>query len=240
METYTADTLFDPPLTIFQPKTGYRFSLDPLILAAHIHPARGDRIIDMGCGCGIISLILGVRHQNIHITGVEIQKNLALLAQKNTVQNRLDSRIHILHQDIRNLSRTEITQPAEIIVSNPPYKKKATGRLNPDTKKALARHEITLDIATLVDKAALFVKPGGQLCLIFPAPRMEELILCLTSAGFAPHWIRLVHFRPAGPAQRVLVSAVKSDDISCTTRSPLHLYNPDHTPTEDHLRLLRL
>ncbi len=240
METYTADTLFDPPLTIFQPKTGYRFSLDPLILAAHIHPAPGDRIIDMGCGCGIICLILGARHQDIEITGVEIQKELAFLAEKNAVQNRLDSRIHILHQDIRNLSGTKITQPADIIVSNPPYKKKATGRLNPDTKKALARHEITLDIAALVDKAALFVKPGGQLCLIFPAPRLEELILCLTSAGFHPHWIRFVHFKPAAPAERVLVSAVKSDKVSCTTHPPLHLYNPDRTPTEDHLRLLNL
>lgn len=192
----------------------------------------------MGCGCGIVSLILGARHQNVQITGVEIQKELAWLARKNVVQNHLISRIHILHQDIRTFYRTDITQQADIIVSNPPYKKKASGRLNPDKGKALARHEITLDITTLVGKAALFVKPGGQLCLIFPAPRLEELILCLTSAGFAPHWIRLVHFRPAAPAQRVLVSAVKTDDISCATRPPLHLYNPDHTPTEDHLRLL--
>jgi tRNA1Val (adenine37-N6)-methyltransferase len=238
LETYTADTLFDPPLTVFQPRTGYRFSLDPLILAAHIHPNPNDSIIDMGCGCGIVSLILGARHKDVQITGVEIQKELAFLAKKNALQNGLNSRIHILHQDIRNLSRTDITQQADIIVSNPPYKKKASGRLNPDTGKALARHEITLDIATLVDRAGMFVKPGGQLCLIFPAPRMEELILCLRSAGFAPQWIRLVHFRPAAPAQRILVSAVKSKEISGIIRPPLHLYNPDRTPTEDHLRLL--
>ncbi|HKK99805.1 MAG TPA: SAM-dependent methyltransferase, partial [Desulfotignum sp.] len=65
METFTADTLFDPPLTIFQPETGYRFSLDPLVLAAHVLPAPGDRIMDMGCGCGIISLILGARHRDV-------------------------------------------------------------------------------------------------------------------------------------------------------------------------------
>ena len=194
--------------------------------------------MDMGCGCGIISLILGARHRDVEIIGVEIQKELALLAQKNAVQNGLQSRIHILHQDIRNLSGKKITQPADIIVSNPPYKKKATGRVNPDTGKALARHEITLDIATLVDRAALFVKPGGQLCLIFPAPRSEELILCLRSAGFHPCWIRMIHFRPTAPAARVLISTVKSDNAPCTTRPPLYLYNPDGTPTEEHIRLL--
>ena len=192
----------------------------------------------MGCGCGIISLILGARYQDVQITGVEIQKELAFLAEKNVMQNRLDNRIRILHQDIRNLTRAEVTQPADIIVSNPPYKKIATGRLNPDTRKALARHEITLDIAALVDKAALFVKPGGQLCLIFPGPRLEELLLCLTSAGFQPHWIRFVHFRSTAPAERVVVSAVKSDNATCTIRPALHLYNPDGTPTEDHFRLL--
>ena len=192
----------------------------------------------MGCGCGIISLILGARHLDVQITGVEIQKELAFAARKNVVQNHLDNRIRIYHQDIRHLSVTEILQPADIIVSNPPYKKKASGRLNPDTGKAVARHEITLDIAALVNKAALFVKPGGQLCLIFPAPRLEELRLCLTSAGFHPQWIRFVHFKPTAPAGRVLVNAVKSDNVSCTIRPPLHLFNPDHTPTEDHLRLL--
>jgi tRNA1Val (adenine37-N6)-methyltransferase len=225
-------------LTIFQPKTGYRFSLDPLILAAHIHPDPGNRIMDMGCGCGIISLILGARHRDVQITGVEIQEELAFLAQKNAVQNGLESRIHILHQDIRRLSETKTAPPADIIVSNPPYKKKATGRLNPDPGKALARHEITLDIAALVNKAALFIKPGGQLCLIFPAPRLEELVLCLTSAGFHPHWIRFVHFRPAAPAERVLVSAVKTGNAPLTVRPPLYLYHKNGNPTADHLRLL--
>lgn len=240
METYTADTLFDPPLTIFQPRTGYRFSLDSLILAAHIHPNPMDRIFDLGCGCGIVSLILGARHKDIQITGIEIQKELAWLARKNAAQNGMESRFRILHQDIRKVSLTEMPQPADIIVSNPPYKKKASGRLNPDRGKAIARHEITLDMATLTDRAAHLVKPGGQFILILPAPRLDELVLCLTSAGFAPHWIRMIHFRPAAPAERVLVSAVKSNEISCTTRPPLHLCNPDRSPTEDYLRLLNL
>ncbi|MCA1794497.1 MAG: tRNA1(Val) (adenine(37)-N6)-methyltransferase [Desulfotignum sp.] len=239
MEKYTADTLFDPPLTIFQPKTGYRFSLDSLILAAQLQPNPGDRVIDAGCGCGIISLILGARHKDVHILGVELQEDLARLAQKNAAQNRLDHSIRILNRDIGSLTKEDISTPADIIVSNPPYKKKATGRVNPDAAKALARHEITLDITTLVRKASFLLQPQGQLCLIFPAPRLEELQFCLESSGFRPHWIRFVHFRPKGPAGRVLVSAVKCDDVSCTIRPPLYLYNPDGTPTADHFRLLQ-
>jgi tRNA1Val (adenine37-N6)-methyltransferase len=171
---YTADTLFDPPLSLFQPKTGYRFSLDPIILAAHVHPAPGDRIMDIGCGCGILSLILAGRNPDVRITGIEIQKTLARAAQKNVAKNRMSDRIRILHQDICTLERApagaipgtkpksnlgalfkinDVPAQVDLIVSNPPYKKKSTGRLNPDRERALARHEITLDIAALALQA---------------------------------------------------------------------------------------
>jgi tRNA1Val (adenine37-N6)-methyltransferase len=118
---YTADTLFDPPLTLFQPKTGYRFSLDPIILAAHVHPAPGDRIMDIGCGCGILSLILAGRNPDVRITGIEIQKTLARAAQKNVAKNRMGDRIRILHQDICTLEGAPLaipgTQPDSVQMS---------------------------------------------------------------------------------------------------------------------------
>ncbi len=212
--------------------------MDSLILAAHIQPDPGDRIIDAGCGCGILSLILGARHKEVHILGVEIQQTLALLARKNAARNRLDHRVRILHRDIMSLTLDDISTPADIIISNPPYKKKATGRVNPDAGKALARHEITLDITTLSRKASFLLQPEGQFCLIFPAPRLEELLFCLESSGFRPLWIRFVHFRSTETAGRVLVNAGKIPGKSCTIRPPLYLYNPDGTPTADHLRLL--
>jgi tRNA1Val (adenine37-N6)-methyltransferase len=239
LEEYTADTLFDPPLTIFQPKTGYRFSLDPIILAAHIHPAPEDRIMDLGCGCGIMPLILGARYKEVQILGVEIQKTLADLAQKNAAQNHMADRIRILHKDLRTLTRTDIQKPVDIIISNPPYIKKTAGRHNLDMGRTLARHEITLDIITLVGRADMLLQPRGQLCLIFPASRLAELTAALAGSRFQADWIRFVHFQHTHPARRVLIHAVKTMSRSCTTRPPFHLFHRDGTPTQEHRALLQ-
>jgi tRNA1Val (adenine37-N6)-methyltransferase len=237
LAAYTVDTLFDPPLTLFQPVTGYRFSLDPVILAGHVLPGPKDRVMDIGCGCGILCLILAGRHPEISITGIEIQKDLADLAQKNAVCNHMTDRIRIRHQDIQTLSVTDVSAPMDLIVSNPPYKKKSTGRVNPDRGRALARHEITLDIHTLAACAHAFLRPEGRLSLIFPASRTTDLTVALGHAGFRIDWIRHVHFYVNDAAQRVLVSAVKSGSGAATRCPPLYLYHPDGTPTRAHSAL---
>jgi tRNA1Val (adenine37-N6)-methyltransferase len=239
LAAYTVDTLFDPPLTLCQPKAGYRFSLDPLILAAHIHPARQDRILDIGCGCGILCLILAGRHPDLQITGIEIQETLAEMARKNAIENHIQDRVRILHQDVRTLAPETMPAPADWVISNPPYKKMSTGRLNPDPGKARARHEITLDIDTLVHLAHLFLRPRGRLCLIFPASRTRDLTEALDREGFHAGWVRPVHFDFRKPARRILVCVVKSGGGARKTLDPLYLYHPDGTPTTAHLALFR-
>ena len=238
MAAYTVDTLFDPPLTLCQPETGYRFSLDPVILATHIHPAPKDRILDIGCGCGILCLILAGRYKDIQITGIEIQASLAGLARENTFLNHMQDRVRILHQDVRTLTHETLPFPFDWVISNPPYKKLSTGRLNPDPGKARARHEITLDIDTLVHLAHLFLHPRGRLCLIFPASRTRDLTKALDLAGFGVQWMRPVYFRSPDTPQRVLVCAVKSG-ASNETLAPLYLYHPDGSPTTAHQALFR-
>lgn len=239
MAAYTVDTLFDPPLTLCQPKTGYRFSLDPLILAAHVHPLPEDRILDIGCGCGVLGLILAGRHPDVRVFGIEIQAVLAAVARKNVAQNHMDDRVRILHQDVRILTGETMPAPVDWVVSNPPYKKRAAGRLNPDPGKAMARHELTLDIETLVKQARLVLRPGGRLCLIFPASRATDLTAALDREGFHTDWVRPVCFGAKGPAQRLLVCAVKSGSGPVTRLSGLFLYQPDGTPTPDHLALFQ-
>ncbi len=239
MAAYTVDTLFDPPLTLCQPKTGYRFSLDPLILTAHIRPDPGDRILDIGCGCGILSLILAGRNPDTRIWGIEIQKGLAGLARKNAYLNRMDDRVFILRQDIRTLPVTAVPARVDLIVSNPPYVKTAAGRLNPDPEKALARHEITLDIKTLADRAHFFLRPKGRLYLIFPASRTPELTAVLGHAGFGIRWMRQVYFRSPDTARRILVCAVKSGSGPGARLRPLYLYRAGGTPARDYPALFQ-
>jgi tRNA1Val (adenine37-N6)-methyltransferase len=239
LAAYTVDTLFDPPLILCQPETGYRFSLDPVILAGHILPEPEETVMDIGCGCGIISLILAARHPGIRVTGIEIQKPLADLAEKNAATNRLKSRVEILHRDVRTLTRADISHPVDRVVSNPPYRKTGAGRLSPDAGRALARHELTLDIPSLAAAADEFLTPGGHLHLILPAPRIQDLISALKPRGFGVDWLRQIHFCPRGPADRVILCAVKAAERKACVCPPLYLFHADGTPTKEHQALLQ-
>ena len=216
---------------------GYRYTIDPIILSAQISPPPHSHILDIGCGCGIMPLILGFRHQQIRITGIEIQKELAEAAQQNIRENGMEERIHILNADINTLSQESLKGPVDLIISNPPYKKANTGRLNPDPGKALARHEISLTIDQLFSAAARILCPNGRFCLIFPWEREEDLKQAAAKSGFSMEWISYVHASPKKNPMRIIVSARNNPKEYCRVRPPIHLSEPDYSPTKTYQTL---
>nr|NJM01667.1 methyltransferase [Desulfobacula sp.] len=225
MEKYSADRAPRHQLHISQPEKGYRFSLDPLILAAHIRAKGNETVMDLGCGCGIISLILAQRYPNLKITGIEIQEELYDFARKNILANGFEKNIHVLHGDIRTLPWGRMDAKADIIVSNPPYKKLGTGRINPDPQKAMARHEISLGIDALVECSSRMIRDQGLLCVSFPFDRLSDLTLALTRHQFYPEFIRHVHTKPGAKAIRVIVRAVKKrQQAMFPVPTPFYLY----------------
>ncbi len=198
--------------------------MDPFILAAHIQPTGFEKIIDVGCGCGIIPLILASRYPGLKIIGVEIQKELFQFARKNTISNKLANTIHIIHENIKNINISHINGKADIIVSNPPYKKKGTGRLNPDSQKAIARHEISLDIDLLFKCSDRLLKEQGRLYIIFPAQRLSDLILTMEQYKFTPDFIRFVHIKKKPEAGRGILSAQKNLGKPLTKPPPFYVF----------------
>lgn len=218
--------------------------MDPVILAAQVMPSPGCKIIDIGCGCGIIPLIIGFRNKNVHILGIEIQSQLADLATKNIAKNQMSDRIQILNKDIRTTTSLDIqsfntqsfntTGVADIIVSNPPYKKKDTGRLNPNIQKAIARHEITLELSQFFSSAHRLLKPRGQILFIFPADRLQEIVPGLSFHEFQLEWIRFIHTKKNKPAKLILVSGIKEGHGACIVRPPLYIYDNQNNPTNEY------
>ncbi len=217
--------------------------MDPVILAAQVTPSPGCKIIDIGCGCGIIPLILGFRFKEIHIIGVEIQSELAQLATKNIVANQLSDRIHILNKDIRTTTLSDIKEGtkegADIIVANPPYKKKGSGRLNPDIQKAIARHEVTLELSDFFESAHRLLKPRGQLLFIFPADRLQDILSGLQSHAFQLNWIRFIHTKKNKPAKLVLISSLKEGFGACIVRPPLYIFDEANNPTNEYTAMFK-
>jgi tRNA1Val (adenine37-N6)-methyltransferase len=240
----TVDTFFENQIKIYQPEEGYRYSMDPVILAAQAMPFPRCKIIDIGCGCGIIPLILGFRHRNVHIIGIEIQSQLAELATKNIDENQMSDRIQILKKDVRSTTSFDIQfydnqGLADIIVSNPPYKKKDTGRLNPNIQRAIARHEIKLELSQFFSSARRFLKPRGQILFIFPADRLQDIVPGLMSHSFQLDWIQFVHTKKNKPAKLILVSGIKEGRGSCIVRPPLYTYDNQNNPTNEYAAMFK-
>ena len=207
--------------------------MDPIILAAHVLPKPGDELMDIGCGCGIMPMILGTRHPDVKITGIEIQDELAAMAKKNVNARQMGDRIRILNRDIGAVSPKDIDHPVDIIISNPPYKKRHTGRINPNFQKAIARHEIKLDLDMLFSRTRRFLKPMGSLTIIFPAQRIADIVRAMDANGFSPHWFRFVHIKKGQPARLVLASGLKSRTDSLTIRPPLFIHDANGRPTKE-------
>ena len=138
----TAQSLF-----IEQNANGYRYSVEPFLLADFIEPLRGDRILDVGTGCGVIPLLLTRRHADLEILGIEIQPSLFKKAFYNVSRNGWENRIALLEGDFLELARDLKAGDWDYIISNPPYRKKNSGRVNPCKEKALARHELALTLS---------------------------------------------------------------------------------------------
>jgi tRNA1Val (adenine37-N6)-methyltransferase len=213
--------------------------MDPVILAAHIQPSPGEKIIDVGCGCGIMPLILASRYPGIKILGVEIQAELSRYAQQNIVTNHLEDTIRIVHDDIKNIQQYSTNGRADTIISNPPYKKKNSGRLNPDYQKAVARHEITLDIDRLFHCSNRLLKEKGKVYIIFPAERISDLILAMARHQFSPAFLRFVHIKKNETARRVILCSVKNSRRPCIIHPPLYIYTSENKFTDAYVSLFK-
>ncbi|MCG8688302.1 MAG: methyltransferase [Desulfobacterales bacterium] len=224
MEKFTAESLLDGKVCLFQPKTGYRYSIDPILLCDQIPPLDpGSRVLDIGCGCGIMPLLLGFNHPETTILGIEIQKELAELAQKNVTENAIDNRISIINKDIADVSLADIKDCVDLVISNPPYKKVNTGRLNPDPQKAIARHEVKLNIQTVFTKADELLCPGGRIMIILPAERLFDIGRALAITSICAEWIQFVHTAKDRDAKRVIFSGLKNKKSPYRVLPPLFL-----------------
>lgn len=225
MSTVTTDSFFNGRITIKQHRRGYRFSIDAVILAAHARPRSGETVVDLGTGSGVIPLILACRSPDIRIYGVELQKELAEIARQNVDDNNLADRIGILHMDMKLLTADRVAGPVDLVVCNPPYRRSHSGRMNPDRQKAVARHEIHVDLKEVVASAHRILRTSGRFVAIYPAERLADMISQMRTFHIEPKALRSVHSNRASSAKLVLVEGVKAVHPGMKILPPLCIYS---------------
>lgn len=205
----TKDELKRFGLTLLQPRQGYRFTLDPLLLCDFSAAGEETSIADLGTGCGVMALVLARMAAAAHITAFEQDAAAVELAQQNILLNGLGDRVAVLHEDVLQVRRHLPVSSCDLVVSNPPYRKQGRGRLNPHPGKLAARHETTAGLADFLAAAKYLVKPSGRICMVYHPDRLAELMVEAAAQKLAVLRLRMVHGLPAAPAKVFLVELSK-------------------------------
>ena len=233
MEEETADGILNGSLCVFQKKRGYRFSLDSILLSHFSLLKPNTSNIDLGCGSGVIMLILAKRFPRTAWTGVEIQEGLAALARKNIQTNGLEGRIQILCKDARMIKKILPSNSFDSVIFNPPYRKLKSGRINPQLEKAIARHEIKGSLKDFLQAAKYLLKPGGRVFTIYPAKRLVELISLFRLSAIEPKRLKLVFSDYCSAAEFVLVEGRAQSREELEIEQPLYIYDQDKKYTRE-------
>jgi tRNA1Val (adenine37-N6)-methyltransferase len=220
----TVDAILGGRLRIIQKKRGYRFSLDALLLAHFSVLREGDDLIDLGTGGGVIALILAQRFRCGRVLGIDIQEGLAEMARRSIVLNGLEGQVEIRSGDVRRQESICAPQSFSAAIFNPPYRRLRSGRMNPDSEKAVARHEIAGSAGDFLAAAAHALRPDGRAYAIYPASRMVELLARMRERRIEPKQLRMVHSRRGGPGLFVLLEGVKGGREGLKVMPPLFVY----------------
>lgn len=224
----TLDTIGD--LRVLQPKAGYRFSIDALLLASFVRLPFVRRVADFGAGSGIVGMLLARQYPKASVALIELQEPLAALAAKNVKLNGLDERITVIMCDIREIRRGSMPDAFrgpgtfDLVVSNPPFRRPRTGLISPQEEKAIARHETRLTLHDLAEAAAAALRPRGRLCLVYLPERLADLVTALRHVRLEPKRVRFVHSYASSAAKMVLVEAVRDGRPGLRVEPPCFVY----------------
>jgi tRNA1Val (adenine37-N6)-methyltransferase len=227
----TLDAIFQGRLKIIQPERGYRFSIDAVLLAGLTRVRPQDRVVDLGTGCGVIPLLLALQQRAAHITGIEIQESLVSMAKRNVIANGFAQLVDIVQADLREVLVGMVGGPVNLVVSNPPYRELRSGRLNPNSEKAIARHELLANLGEVVSAAAKLLPQKGRLALIYPARRLPTLFRELAVGGFAPKYLTFIHTTLDSEAKLAHVESIKGGGKELRVGKPFAIYQSDDNYT---------
>lgn len=221
-EMLTQDDLKLFDLQLFQPRHGYRYSLDPLLLARFCAEVKqGGRIADLGAGCGIISLVLARINRSATLLAIENNHEMAALIERNIRHNALESRVSVLADDVINLRGSYPDSTFDLVVSNPPFRSAGSGRISPRAGRDAARHETTAGLADFIAAAKYLVKPSGRICFIQLPSRLPEFMALAAGMKLSVLRMRMIHNNAASPATMFMAELAKGRRTAPVVEPPL-------------------
>ncbi len=218
---------------VFQNRDGYRFSVDALLLYSFVRVKHVETILDLGAGSGIIGLLLAKKYCLSRVILVELQESLVKLAERSVAHNGLADRVKVEQADITDIRGRFDPMSSDLVVSNPPFRTVASGRISLGEEKAVARHEMRLRLSDLAAAASCLLRARGRFCMIYHPERIAEVVDTFRQNRMEPKRIRFVHNKCDAVSKMVLIEAVKEGRAGLRIESPLFVYNRDGSYTAE-------
>lgn len=217
-------------LKLIQHADKYCFTSDAVLLANSVAVGAKSRVLDIGTGSGIIAILLAGKKNAGSVTAVEIQQDMAKLAERNVKMNNLDDKITVMNVAAQRLPDILAQESFDTVVSNPPYKKPTSGDMDKNEGRAIGKYELKLTLSELTEVASKMLKFGGKFYMIHRADRLAECIYELKKRKLEPKKITLIRPRELKPFDTVVIESVKGGKEGLKIDTVV-VYNDDNTYT---------
>ena len=209
---------------IIQDPNRFCFGMDAVLLSTFAKAKKTDNVLDLGTGTGIIPILMEAKYGANHLTGLEIQPDSADMARRSVMLNGLEEKVDIVTGDIKEATSLFPKASFDVITSNPPYMIGQHGLVNPESEKAIARHEVLCTLEDVVNAAASLLKPGGSFYMVHRPFRLAEIITTLVNQKLEPKRMQLVYPFVDKEPNMVLIEATRGGKSRMTVEKPLIVY----------------
>lgn len=221
---------------IIQDPSRFCFGMDAVLLSGFAKAGEGARVLDLGTGTGIIPILMEAKTDAAQLIGLEIQKESAEMARRSVNLNELQDKIQIVDGDIKEAGQIFDAASFDVITSNPPYMINQHGLQNPDSPKAIARHEVMCTLEDVVAAAAKLLKPGGKLFMVHRPFRLAEIMVMMSKYKIEPKRMRLIYPFVDHEPNMVLIEGVRGGKPRMTVEKPLIIYKEQGVYTQELLK----
>lgn len=237
-ENERIDDLEFKNLKIIQNKNGFCFGIDSVLLSDFSKNIKKDsKVLDLGTGTGIISILLCGKTNLREIIGVEVQKEVYDMACRSAKLNDIEDKFKLINENVLNLENIFENGYFDVIVTNPPYKKQNTGITNEDNRKLISRHEILANLEDFIRVSNKMLKDKGEFYMVHRPERMVDIFALMRKYKIEPKEVRLVFSNEKNPPKMVLIKGIKNGGEYLKFRENLYIYKEDGSYTDEILKI---
>jgi len=211
-------------LRLIEKKDSLTFGTDAYLLSAYL-PKRQKHIgVELGCGSGVISLLALTKKKCQYVYGIEVQSDIASVAERNGELNTLGSVFSVINKDLRDVNISDVENEVDFVFSNPPYMKNDSGKANENDFKNISRHEVCGDINDFCKCARSLLKHGGSFYVVYRPDRLIDLICAMRNNGIEPKKLTFIHTNTHTSPSLLLIQGKKGAKGGLVIDKPIYIY----------------